>query len=347
MKYKITSKKELPKSILELEIEIAWETVAGYEAKVIKQMTKHIELPGFRKGHVPEDMVRSKVGDIHIIEDMADMALKDIYPDIVEAEKIFGIGRPSVVITKIARGTPVSVRIDTAVLPMFKLPDYKKIASKVKLDKVEVTEGELDKFIEEIRKNYARANHSYADGHSHDNEHRDEDLVLPELNDEFAAKLGEFKTVEELKEKLKVNLYNDKDLRARNKRRAEIAEAILAETPLEVPDLLVDSELDKMLGQFESDIAAQNIKLDDYLKHLKKSREDLKSDWRNDAVKRASVQLIIAKIADAEKVKPSEDKVKEHYDAILTTYHDADPFRVKMYVEEMLSNEMVFDMLEK
>lgn len=346
MKYKIVSKKELPKSLLEIEVEIAWESVASYESEVIKDLTKHMELPGFRKGHVPENMLRNKVGDQYIVEDMAEKALQEVFSDIIDKEDVNSIGRPNIVFTKVARDNPVSIRITLAIVPKAELPDYKKIAKETKEESVNINDEDVEKFIEELRKNYARSTHTYKEGHNHDHEHKDEDLVLPEVNDDFVKKLGAFETVEDFKTKLKENLLNDKTARAKDKRRADIAEKIIAETKLEIPDILVESELDRMLGQFEGDITKSGMKMEDYLKHINKKVEDIRSEWTTDAEKRAKLKIILAEIALKEKIIPEESKVKEQYDEILRTYSDADPMRVKLYVEQEMTNSMVFDFLE-
>jgi trigger factor len=117
MSYKIISKKELPKSIIELEIELAWDAVAKFEKAVIAEFNVNLDIPGFRKGHIPENILREKVGDMRIVEEMADMALNSTYGEILEKEKLNTVGRPSVVITKIARGNPVEIRITSALVP--------------------------------------------------------------------------------------------------------------------------------------------------------------------------------------------------------------------------------------
>lgn len=346
MNYKINEKKNLPRSLVEYEIEVAWEELAKNEEKVVKHLGEHAEIKGFRKGSVPEKMLRDRVGDMVIIEEMADETLQELYPILVNTEKIEAIGRPQVVITKIARGNPLAVRITIPVIPKFDLPDYKKIASNVKLDEVNVTDEDLEKLIHDIRKNYARHTHSYKSDHDHEAGHRDEDLVIPDLTDELVKKFGEFNDVAEFRNKMRENLKLDKEARARDKRRAEIAEKILGETTIDVPEILVESEQDKMMGQMEGDIARAGLKIEDYLKHLKKTREELRASFTTDAEKRAKLQVIISEIAAKEKIKPEEEQVKKHYDEILLAQPEANPINVKLYVEQVLTNEAVFDFLE-
>ena len=113
-----------------------------------------------------------------------------------------------------------------------------------------------------------------------------------------------------------------------------------------MPKILVENELHKMQAQFEDDIARAGLKIDDYLKHIKKSKEDLAKEWTPDAEKRAKVQLIITKIALDEKIVADPEVVKKEVDNLLKTYKDATEDRTRAYVEMMLTNEKVFEWLE-
>src|SRR3989338_10290506 len=107
---KVTIKK-LPKSELEIEGELEAEIFENYFAKALKKIGETIELDGFRKGKVPENILLSKVPEISILEEMAQMALNEHYPRIVEDEKIDAIGRPEISITKLARKNPLGFKI--------------------------------------------------------------------------------------------------------------------------------------------------------------------------------------------------------------------------------------------
>ena len=61
-----------------------------------------------------------------ILGEAAEEALNEVYPSIIESEKLFVMGQPEVAITKLAKGNPLGFKITVAILPEFKLPDYKK-----------------------------------------------------------------------------------------------------------------------------------------------------------------------------------------------------------------------------
>ncbi len=336
----------MPDSEAEIEVEIEAEAVHIHRAKAIGKIQKDLSLPGFRPGHVPEAMLVKQVGDLFIYNEMADLAINDAFPEIMTEAKTNFISMPHIQITKIADKSPIMFKIIGPVMPEIKLADYAKIAKKENKEKEEpadATEKELEETIEEIRKNYALKNHTHAEGEEHKD---DEKMDLPEVNEEWVKKLGAFATVEDFKNKIKESIKKEKEFKAKDKKRMSIIEKILEDTLVVMPKIMVESELRKMHAQFEDDIARAGLKVEDYLKHLKKTPEDLKKEWTPDAEKRAKVQLIITKIALEEKIEADPELVKREVDNLLKTYKDATEDRTKAYVEMMLTNEKVFEWLE-
>ena len=346
-KYKILGTKPLPDSEVEIECEIDAESVACHRAKAIAKIQKEMSLPGFRPGHVPEAMLVKQVGDLFIFNEMADLAINDAFPEIMTEAKTNFITMPNIQITKIAVGNPLLFKIVGPVIPEIKLPNYKKIAVKeneAKVEPVEATEKELADTLEEIRKNY-HARQNVRAGASEDQKQPD-DSPLPEVNEEWVKKLGAFASVEDFKNKIKEGIQKEKEFKNKDKRRMSIIEKILEDTKVSMPKVMIESELRKMHAQFEDDIARAGLKVEDYLKHLKKTPEDLKKEWTPDAEKRAKVQLIITKIALDEKIEADPEVVKREVENLLKTYKDATEERTKAYVEMMLTNEKVFEWLE-
>jgi len=345
-KYKIIKTKELENSEVEIECEIDAESVACHRAKAIAKIQKEMSLPGFRPGHVPEAILIKQVGDLFIYNEMADIAINDAFPDIITETKTNFITMPHIQITKLADKNPVQFKIIGPIIPEIKLADYKKIAAKengAKAESPEATEKELEETIEEIRKNYALRNHTHAPGEEHK---ADEKLDLPEVNEEWVKKLGAFATVEDFKNRIKEGIKKEKEFKAKDKKRMAIIEKILDNTKIAVPKILTENELRKMQAQFEDDIARAGLKVEDYLSHLKKTKEDLAKEWTPDAEKRAKVQLIITKIALEEKIEADQEVIKKEVENLLKTYKDATEDRTRAYVEMMLTNEKVFEWLE-
>ncbi|MCC7160704.1 hypothetical protein IT399_03225, partial [Candidatus Nomurabacteria bacterium] len=325
---KITINK-LPNSVVEIEGELDSSIFESYFAKALKKIGENVEIDGFRKGKVPENILLSKVPESQILEEMAEMALSEHYPKIIEDEKIDAISRPEIAITKLARNNPLGFKIKTAVMPQIKLPDYKGISKKIigsvtEAEKnIVVSEEDLENTINDIRKSRAPKIHM-AEGATHEHkegeEHKDGEEIkeeLPEFNDEFVRSLGPFKDTEDFKEKLKENIKLEKENLQKEKTRLKIIEEIVEASKMDLPEILVEIELDKILYRMESDITQMGLKFEDYLKHINKTTEDLRKDFRVDAEKKAKLALILNEIAKVEKITADEEQVAKEVAAIL------------------------------
>ena len=364
LKTKIT---KLPKSELEIEGEIPADVLESYYSKALERIGENLELPGFRKGKAPEKVILQNVPEMKVLEEMAELALSEHYPKIIaeitENEKIDPIGRPDIGITKLARNNPLGFKIKVAVLPEIKLPDYKNIAKKalgeVKPEEkdIVVSDEDLENTIMDIRKSRAPKVHMAdvpaealaKEGHVHkegDEPHEHPEPELPELNAEFVKGLGPFENVADFKDKLKINLKLEKENAQKERLRVKIIEKIIEESTMDVPELLVSLELDKILYRMESDIAQMGLKFEDYLTHLKKTKEDLRKDFHADAEKKAKLSLILNEIAKAENIKADPEQVAKEVASILEHYKDADPERAQMHAENVLTNEKIFQFLE-
>ncbi len=345
---KVTVKK-LPKSEVEIEGELEAELFESYFKEALKQLGANLKLDGFRKGKIPENVMLQNIPEMSILEKMAELALNEHYPKILEDEKIDAISRPEISIIKLARKNPLGFKIKTAILPEIKLSDYKKLSKEVlsqitETEKaVTVSDEDLESTIMDIRK--SRTPKKHVSEPLKEGEVASEP-ELPEFNDEFVQALGPFKNVADFKDKLKINIKLEKENQLKEKTRLKIIEKIIDESTLEVPEILIELELDKILYRMESDITAMGLKFEDYLKHLNKKVEDLRKEFRTDAEKKAKFSLILNEIAKAEKIAPDPEQVEREVLAILEQYKDADPERARMHAENVLTNEKIFQFLE-
>ena len=94
---KLTS---LPERELEIIGSITAEKISLMRDKALKKLKKNIELPGFRKGTAPDSLVAQKIGEGSLLEEAAEIALTEEYPNILEEHNIDAIGRPEITITK-------------------------------------------------------------------------------------------------------------------------------------------------------------------------------------------------------------------------------------------------------
>ncbi len=349
--YESASIKNLGKSQTEITGSIASSAWEKFRAQALKNLNESISIDGFRKGMIPENILVSKVGEMSVLEEIAELAVSKAYVDILIDNKIDAIGKPAVKVTKLAKDNPIEFTATTSVVPEVTLPDYKKLSKEAVNKSSEnenvVTDKDMDDAILRLRK--SRVSH---EGHDHGKmtpeEHEKKVMdSLPELNDSFVQSLGDFKDVTDFKEKLQVILTNDKKDQAREKARIRIADALTDATKIEIPDIIIKGELNRIEAQFRDDIERMGVKLEDYLKHAKKSLEDLHKDWQPHAEKKAKLQLILNSISQKENLKPDLKEIEAEVDHILEHHKDADRERASVYAETVLTNEKVFQFLEQ
>jgi trigger factor len=339
--------KKLPKSEVGIAVSIPADVFEAYRPKALARAGAEAELPGFRKGKAPAHIVEKELKPMALLEEMADLAINEHFPKILVDEKIDAVGRPAITITKIAKGEDLEFTATIAVLPEIKLPDYKKIAAKENETVVvnDVTDEELDGAIKELKKTRAH-NEIHQSGEEHNHEEFEKQEFDATLTDEYVKQLGPFESVEDFREKFRENIRTEKDARDKEKRRVAILEAIGAEVTVELPDVLVESELENLIGRLKVDIANAGIPFEEYLKHIKKTEADIRADLRPDAEKRSKMELLMVKIAEVENLKAKEEDIANETKRLIQTYQDADPLRAQAYVAHMLTNEEIFKFLE-
>jgi trigger factor len=354
-----------PGSQVKISGEIPWAELATERSAAIKKLGANVALDGFRPGHVPEAMLVKHLGEMNILVEMAERAIAHMYPHIVEAHDLDVVGYPKIDITKIAPENPLGFTATVAVLPEITLPDYKALAATTNKTKesTEVTDADIDKQIEDILRQkaaYERLQQKAAtttDGDlptpdTVDPIETEEDLKklpIPELTDDVVKGLGQpgqFENVADFKAKLREHLEIEKKRDVEAKHRANLTDTIIASTTMELPQVLVESEINQMFAQMNEDLERANLKMDDYLTHIKKTKEDLKTEWTPSAEKRAKLQLVLNEIAKKENITPDKEQLKSQVDQLAKQYKDADPHRIAIYVASVMQNEAVMKMLE-
>jgi trigger factor len=352
----------LPKSEAVITGTLSVEAIEKERKNAIQSFQDRLTLPGFRQGHIPEKILIDKVGELSIFEEAAINALQKNFPEIINEAKLEMIGQPKISITKIAIGSPVEFKIETAVMPKIKLPDYKKIAKESGATEDEIKEKskaddkEIDEALQDMRRSLAHyekhhqqdsvENDSSKDEH-HDHSGKDiPEEELPPLDDEFAKKIGSFETFDALKGKIQESISNEKRIREKEKNRLQIIEKIVEESEIEVPGILIESEISKMMAELRSTIERMGMKYDEYLKNIKKTEDDFRTEWKSEAEKRSKIQLILNEIAAEEKLEADEEMMKKEIEAILSHHKDIKRENVESYVRNILLNEKVWLFLE-
>lgn len=354
-----------PGSKVKIVGEIPYAELEQERAGALKSIGSKVSIDGFRAGHIPESILIKHVGEMALLNEMAERAVEHIYHHIIHDHAIDAIGHPSIELTKLAPGNPLGLTITVAVVPAITLPDYSTVAKHANLEKTNttVTDAEVETQIKEILRRKVAYERLQSKAAAKSADEADalpvpetietpedlEKLPLPDLTDEVAASLGQpgqFATVADFKDKLREHLTIEKTREATAGHRAKITDAIIAETTLELPDILIESELAQMFGQMKEDLERANLKFDEYLTHIKKTQADLEAEWKPAAEKRAKLQLVLNEIAKKENITPDLGELDSQVKGLLERFKDADERRVRLYVASVLTNEAVMKHLE-
>ncbi|HEV7809747.1 MAG TPA: trigger factor, partial [Candidatus Limnocylindrales bacterium] len=176
--------------------------------------------------------------------------------------------------------------------------------------------------------------------------------IQPEVDDDFAHAMGDFADVAELRSEVRKRLERNALDKARHEFSDRIIEYAVANSTIDLPDILVEQEVEVMHDEFRSALGRQGITEEAYAKVTNKSHEELHADFRPDAEKRVRVLLVLSRIAEVEGLTVSDADVtaeiaraSERYagDQKLVKYFESD--RGRSYIRSTLRRSRVVEKL--
>lgn len=177
---------------------------------------------------------------------------------------------------------------------------------------------------------------------------------VPSLNDEFARKIGRFADLSELRESIKEGILKEKEIKAKEKRREEILEAISEQIDFPLPKTLITQETNRLLENLQRDIKETfNISFKEYLQQIKKTEREIIKSLQQQAKTRIKKFLILREIGKKENIQVTEREIEEAINDFLKNYpsvekakKEIDLPRLKEYYKGVIFNEKVFQRLE-
>lgn len=134
---------------------------------------------------------------------------------------------------------------------------------------------------------------------------------LPAIDDEFVKDVSEFNTLAEYKADVKANLTKEAEDKAERDLEDEIVEKIVDASTVEIPQAMIDHEAEDMVHEFEYRLMYQGLKLDDYLKYLNMTREQLEDQYKDQAAKTVKVRLVMETLIKAENINIEDKDIDE------------------------------------
>ena len=173
-----------------------------------------------------------------------------------------------------------------------------------------------------------------------------EETVLPEVDDEFAKDVSEFDTIAELRADKRKKLEEAAELRAKNQRENELIEKVCENAAVEIPEAMIERQMDHILNDIRYRLSMQGISLEDYCKYTGNSIEDMRKEMREDAAKRVKSQLVLEAIGKAEAVEAAAEGIEEKLNEYAAQFGDkAESFKTGLTDEDKLyfADQIVLD----
>ena len=175
---------------------------------------------------------------------------------------------------------------------------------------------------------------------------------LPEADDEFAKDVSEFNTIAELRDHKKEELEKKAMNEAKAKKENDVIEKAVANATVDIPDVMIDRQADRMLNDIRYRLSMQGISLEDYCKYTGTKAEVMKAEMKNEAERRVKTQLVLDAIMKAEGIKAENDEVDKKIDEYCAQFDDkAEEFKAKLneddkaYFEDQVLLDKTINML--
>ena len=392
--------------------------------KVYAKTAKYFNIPGFRKGKAPMQLVERQYGSAIFYEDAFNELVPDIYDEAIKENKVEAVSKPNIDIVQIEKGKELIFTATVETKPEVELGKYKGIEIK----KIEYTTS--DKDIEHELGHLAERNARLvtvedrpvekgdiatidfvgsvdgvefeggkAENHELEigsntfipgfedqvigikiGEEKDikvkfpddyfsKDLAgkdavfkvkvnaiqkkeLPKIDDDFAKDVSEFETLDELKNSIKEKLDTENSNKAKYETEEEAIKAVCDNTKIDIPNGMIEMEIDAMIRDLETRLSYQGLNLHQYVQMMGTSEENIRNNYKEQAEKSVKSRLVLEAVVKAEKIEvtPEEitDKIKEMAKQYGRKEEDLlNNEQLKEYIEENLKTEKAIEFIVK
>lgn len=390
---------QLEHNMAKLTIEVSAEELEGALQKAYQKQKSRINVPGFRKGKVPRQLIEKMYGPEIFYDDAANALIPEAYSKAYDESGLEIVSQPKIDVTQIEKGKPFIFTAEVATKPEVELGEYKGI--EVPKYSNRVTQKEIDAKLEEEQLKNARTItvegrpvqdkdevvldfEGFVDGEAFEGgkgenypltigsgsfipgfeeqligaepekevevkvtfpeDYHAEDLKgkeavfkctvheikakeLPEIDDEFAAEVSEFDTLEEYKADVKAKIKEQKAADGKRNQEDQAVEQAVKNAEYEIPQPMIDTQTTQMVEDFAQRIQSQGITLEQYFQFTGLTAEKMMEDMKPQAIKRIETRLVLEAIAKAENIEITDEKVDEELAKMAESY--------KMEVEKL------------
>lgn len=371
-----TKIEKLPENVVKVEIEIPAKDAVSYYNNAAKKLAQYVNIPGFRKGKAPRNIVEQNIGEERIKHEALDSALPKIFSEVIQSNNFEIVAQPYIESYDYQIGKDLKITAKLELRPEVTLGKYKGLTVDVEAYKTpeDAFQKSLDGLLEQSAilelvtdrntkaddiivfdfegfsngekiehgdaKNYSLdlAHSSFIPGFAEQlvdkplgeefdinvtfpKEYHEKKLagqpavfkckineiktkVLPELNDEFAQKVGPFKTVDDLKADIQSYLDKQKEDIDRTNSEKAIFEKVVEGTKIDIQQSMIDRETDELIAEYKQKLQMQGFTWEQALEA--QGYDNIVKDLKEDAAVRVKNSLVIDKIAKEENITVSQ-----------------------------------------
>ena len=166
---------------------------------------------------------------------------------------------------------------------------------------------------------------------------------LPAVDDEFAQEVSEFDTLDEYKADLKAKLAESKEKAANTENENRVVAKVVENATMEIPEAMIDTQVENMVDDFARRIQSQGLSMEQYMQFTGATVDSLKEQMKPQAVKRIESRLVLEKVAEAENIQISDEKLDEELAKMAEMYKmELDKFKelVGEYEKEQMKKDL-------
>ena len=369
-------------NIVKFEVKVEAEKFDAALERAYKKNIKKFNVPGFRKGKVPMNVVKKYYGIEVLLEDAVNFAIEGSYSEVLKENNIIPVDYQRIDVLEVGEGKEFVYTAEVTVYPEVELGEYKGLSIEKKT--YEVTEEEVSKKLKEMQEKNARIEtkeegtvengniavidfKGYVDGEAFQggegNDYSleigsktfidtfEEQLVgakvndkvevnvtfpenygkeelngkpakfevtikeikvkeLPELDDEFAKETSEFETMADLKADVTKKLEEANTARSEREFEEAVITAVAGNAKVEIPQVMVEKEVDNMVRNLEQRLQYQGLNLEQYFQFTGTDEEKMREYMRTNAQTKVKVDLVLEAVQKAENIEATEEEIK-------------------------------------
>lgn len=169
--------------------------------------------------------------------------------------------------------------------------------------------------------------------------------VLPELDDEFAKDISEFDTLEEYKKDVEKKLKEEKEKQAEADKEAQAIEKIVENTEVNIPDSMIEDQMEQMVEQFNANLSYQGLNIETYCKYVGTTVEAFKETLKPQATKDVKLKLALEYIAKTENIIATDEDINAKIDELAKEYgnENADSLKNNENIKKYMSERVLQD----